>query len=397
MLKIVIDVTPIDAKPSGVGLYTLNLIKALSKLENKESFKLGLAYQFRLKNWLKIKLKLSTKEFPQSIEILKNNCDFYEISLPVKFSNIAIEYFPEFFPLYIENMIEGNNIFHGTNYTVYPFKGLTKIINIYDLAFIKYPSYIDSVVQNYAKIVKKCLTWTDIIITISESSKKDIINYLNFPEEKIFVTPLASRYNINYLDNIDQEKEIDNINYDFSKPYLLFVSTIEPRKNITGIIKAFNYLKEKYKIQHQLVLIGRKGWKFEPIFQEIETSPYNSEIHHLNYLNDKHLAIFYSKAEVFVYPSFYEGFGLPVLEAMTLGTPVVTSNTSSIPEVAGDGAILINPDEILELAEGILKVISDQKIKQDLIIKGRKQSQNFSWEKTAKETLKAYQQLTINN
>ncbi|MGC1247731.1 MAG: glycosyltransferase family 1 protein, partial [Spirulinaceae cyanobacterium] len=185
----------------------------------------------------------------------------------------------------------------------------------------------------------------------------------------------------------------DEINYDLSHPYLLFVSTIEPRKNITTLIAAFNYLKEKHKIDHNLLLVGRKGWRYQPIFQAIANSPWNKHIYHLDYLSDELVALLYKKADVFVYPSHYEGFGLPVLEAMTLGTPVVTSNTSSLPEVAGDAALLVNPNDPIELAESILKVISDRKLRDNLIQKGQKRAKLFSWERTAKETLKAYKSL----
>ncbi|PHM07757.1 hypothetical protein CK516_25020 [Nostoc sp. 'Peltigera malacea cyanobiont' DB3992] len=168
---------------------------------------------------------------------------------------------------------------------------------------------------------------------------------------------------------------------------------MEPRKNINTIITAFNFLKEKYKIEHQLILIGKKGWNYQPVFAAIENSPWRNQIHHLNYLSNELVALFYSKADVFVYPSHYEGFGLPVLEAMTLGAPVISSNTSSIPEVTGDAAILVDPNNPVQLAEAILKVISDSQLRQELINKGKARAKLFSWERTAKETLNAYRTL----
>jgi glycosyltransferase involved in cell wall biosynthesis len=385
MFKVIIDVTPIDSQPSGVGLYVFNLVEALSKLEYTESFELGLAYQPGLKNWLKGKLN-----FPDNLQLYPN---IYQIPIPVRLSNLFLDYLPQIFPHYLQPILGKPNVFHGTNYTVYPYKNIQKVITIYDLSFIRYPEYTNSVVQQYTKRLIKCLEWTDLIITISESSKQDIINYLKVPAEKIFVTPLASQYNANFLSSLDLDKEVDNINYDFSKPYLLFVSTIEPRKNINAIISAFNFLKQKYKVEHQLVLIGKKGWNYEPIFTAIQNSPCKDEIHHLDYLSNELVALFYSKADVFLYPSHYEGFGLPVLEAMTLGTPVITSNTSSIPEVTGDAAILIDPNDYMQLAEAILQVISDSQLRQNLINKGKIRADLFSWERTAKETLKAYKSI----
>jgi len=385
MLKVVVDATPVAPRPSGVGFYVANLIRALDALQEKENFQLEIVYQPGVKNWLRGNLS-----FPDSLQEYSHR---HMLPIPVRISDLllAIAYKPSL--SYFEKYFGFPDILHGTNYSVYPCNNSLKVMNIYDITFIKYPHYIDSVVKTYTERIKRCLQWTDLVITISESSKKDIIEYLNVKPEKIYVTPLASRYYPDYLSAERVYQLIKQVNYDFSQPYLLFVSTIEPRKNITAIISAFNYLKEKHKIEHKLILIGKKGWNYEPIFTAIENSPWKQEIHHLDYLSDELVALFYSKADVFLYPSHYEGFGLPVLEAMTLGTPVISSQTSSIPEVAGDAALLINPNEPIELAEAILKVISDSQLRQELIDKGKKQAKLFTWERTGRETLKAYKSI----
>ncbi|MEH2389317.1 MAG: glycosyltransferase family 1 protein [Nostoc sp.] len=389
MLKIIVDATPVFPKPSGVGFYVANLIRSLNALQFQEEFQLGIAYQPGLKNWLLGKVAVPN--------CLNEYSHIYILPIPVRVSDLLLtstqvsNLFLYYFQTYFEQCFDYPNILHGTNYSVYPCNNSLKVMNIYDLTFIKYPNYIDSVVKRYAERVKQCLQWTDIVLTISESSRKDIIEYLDVDPKKVYVTPLASRYSPNYLSDKKNIAALEKqVNYDFSKPYLLFVSTIEPRKNINAIIYAFNLLKKKYKIEHQLILIGKKGWNYDPIFAEIESSPWKSQIHHLDYLSDELVALFYSKADVFVYPSHYEGFGLPVLEAMTLGAPVVTSNTSSIPEVSGDAAILIDPNDPVQLAEAILKVISDSQLRQELINKGKARAKLFSWERTAKETLNAY-------
>ncbi|MCP2727786.1 glycosyltransferase family 4 protein [Limnofasciculus baicalensis] len=381
MLKITVDATPISPKPSGVGLYVANLIHSLNSLQTQENFQLGITYQPGLKNWLRRSL-----EFPNSLTPYSHR---YLLPFPVRITNFLLDNFPKLFPLYLEHYLDNPDIIHGTNYTVYPYQNSRKVLTIYDLTFIKYPNYIDSVVKTYSHRIKKCLQWTDLILTISESSKRDIIEYLNIDPNRIHVTPLASRYH----PDIRVIPPTNSINYNFSQPYILFVSTIEPRKNITTLISAFNYLKQTHKIDHQLILIGQKGWHYQPIFTAIENSPYKHHIHHLDYLSDEVVALFYAKADVFVYPSHYEGFGLPVLEAMTLGAPVITSNTSSLPEVTGDAALLINPDDQMHLAEAILKVISDSQLRQQLIEKGKERAKLFSWERTAKETIKAYKSL----
>lgn len=385
MLKVAIDATPITPKPSGVGYYVANLIYALHALQKTEDFQLGISYQPGLKNWL-----VGNSYFPAEFGSYSN---LYMLPLPVRLYNLLVATSCQPALTYFEQYFDNPDLVHGTNYSVYPCKQSLKVMNIYDLSFIKYPQYTDTVVKAYHKQIKKNLQWTDLVLTISESSKKDIVNYLEVEPDKVAVTPLASRY---LSERVVDELE-SSINYDFSRPYLLFVSTLEPRKNIITLVSAFNYLKQKYKIDHNLILIGQKGWHYKPIFKAIAASPYQDCIHHLDYLLDDLVALFYSKADVFVYPSHYEGFGLPVLEAMTLGAPVVTSNTSSLPEVVGDAAILVDPNDVISLAEAILNVISDRTLRSELIIKGKERAKLYSWERTAKETLNAYKTIGANS
>lgn len=386
MFKIVVDVTCIRSKPSGIGIYTLNLINSLDNLQFKENFELGIVYQPSMKNWLN-----GNFSYP---EILASYSKIYLFPIPVTISAL-LSNIPNPLINIFDKYLGNPDILHGTDNVVFPCRNSLKVMTIHDLTCIKYPQYINAIVTSYIYRIKQCLKWTDLILTVSESSKKDIIEYLNVKPEKIYVTPLASRYYPDYLSAEMTHQLEKQVKYDFSQPYLLFVSTIEPRKNITAIIYAFNYLKQKYKIEHNLILIGKKGWNYEPIFATLENSPWKHNIHHLDYLSDELVALFYSKADVFVYPSHYEGFGLPVLEAMTLGVPVVSSQTSSIPEVAGDAALLINPNEPIQLAEAILKVISDSCLRQQLIDKGKEQAKLFTWERTARETLKAYKSIIV--
>lgn len=382
MLKIAIDATPIRQKPSGIGMYVFNLISAFYDLREEEEFHLSIAYQPSLKKWLRGDFSIPP--------LLKQNLEINTLPLPVTISSLLAK-FPNLILPYFERSLGYPDVLHGTDHFVYPCTKSVKVMTIHDLTFIKYPNYVNSIVKTYTNRVKQCLKWSDLIITFSENSKADINYLLGVDQSRIFVTQQASRYPGQYLSLELAEQLQTSIAYDFSNPYLLFVSTIEPRKNINSLISAFNYLKSKHKIDHHLIMIGQKGWNYESIFKNIENSPWQEQIHHLGYLSDQQVALFYSQADVFVYPSYYEGFGLPILEAMTLGSPVVTSNSSSLPEVAGDAALLINPDDFMELAEAILRVISDTKLRQKLIQKGKERAKLFSWKKTARQTLKAYQ------
>ncbi len=373
-MKIAIDATPWMPQPSGMGFYVANLIRALNDLQSAESFDLELIYQPRLQHWLKGDLSLPNHLQPYSNQIRR-------FPVPVRVSNLWIK-FPRSLSSF-ESFFAVSDIFHGTNYTVFPLKKSRRVMTLYDLTFIKYPQYANATVKAYAHRVKQCLKWTDLVLTISEHSKQDICRYLRVDPSRVWVTPLASRYQ---TDNSITESETMHSD----QPYILFVSTIEPRKNITTLIDAFDDLKQKYQLDHQLVLIGQKGWLYQPIFERIARSPFHRSIHHLSYLSDQLVAQYYANADVFVYPSYYEGFGMPVLEAMTLGAPVITSNVSSLPEVAGDAAILVDPSDRSALAESILNVISDRELRNQLIQKGHDRALLYSWENTAKETLKAY-------
>lgn len=390
MFKVLVDATPISNTPSGVGFYTLNLIRALHLLELQEHLSVDLVYQPGFKNWL-----LGNFSLPESLSHYSN---IYLLPVPARLS-ILLGSFPNPFVDYLESYLKGPKIIHGTNYSVYPSQKSLKVMTIHDLTFVKYPHFVDSVVKTFKKRVQKCLTWTDLIITVSESSKRDIVEYLEVAPEKIHVTPLASKFfsvtsfDISPKSHEEKKPNEEELRFTFSNPYILYVSTIEPRKNVIGLIKAFNYLKDKFHIEHELVLVGKKGWSYEPVFRTIAESSWREQIHYLDYLSDDALPLLYANADVFAYPSYYEGFGLPVLEAMTLGTPVVTSNTSSLPEVVGDAAVLIDPQDPFHLADGLLKVISSPSLRNELIRKGKAQAALYSWERTAKETLKAYRSL----
>ncbi len=380
MVKILVDATPIRDKPSGIGIYTINLIQALSSLQKQENLAIEIYYQPSFKKWLKGDFSLP--------EILTEFLPCQTLPLPVTLTNFLGKYAPFLLNNYFDQYLDNPNIIHGTDHFVYPYKKALKIMTIHDLSFIKYPEYAPKIVKNnYKNRIENCLKWTDLIITFSESTKQDINQIFNFPETKIFITPQASRYE-NLKINLST-----TTNYNLNHPYLLFVSTFEPRKNIINIIKAFNHLKQTKKIDHNLILIGQKGWQYQPIFEAINNSQFRDNIYHLGYLSDQEVALFYQNAEVFIYPSYYEGFGLPVLEAMSLGAPVITSNISSLPEVAGDAAILINPHNYQELADAILQVIKNSELRNNLIEKGKNRAKLFSWENTAKHTINTYKYL----
>ncbi|MGC1394039.1 MAG: glycosyltransferase family 1 protein, partial [Coleofasciculaceae cyanobacterium] len=211
MLKVVVDATAIQQKPSGVGLYVANLIHSLHQLQDQENFQLGISFQPGFKSWLRGNLAVP--------ELINQYNNIHILPLPVKLSNLFVSLSPN--PLisnYFDRCFGHPDIIQGTNYSVYCCHSKS-ILNIYDLSFIKYPDYTDSVVKTYEKRLKHCLKWTDLVITISENSKQDIVKYLGVKPEKVYVTPLASRYYPEYLADQPTEQIVNSTNYDFSNPY----------------------------------------------------------------------------------------------------------------------------------------------------------------------------------
>lgn len=394
-MKICLDTTPVTPQPSGVGLYILNLAEELVRQQSDQGLELFLSYQPKLINWLR-----GAWHFPPQLQSYANK---KILPIPVRLSNLLLRDRTGLVGRGLTQYLGSPDIIHGTNYSVYPLSHGCRVMTIYDVSFGLYPEYATSVSKAYLESVQRCLKWTDLVITISESSKRDIVDCFEFPEDQVWVTPLASRYAITALTEkqtteshrrlIEWSQQQTSHSIDFKQPYILFVGTLEPRKNITTIIQAFNQLKSSFKVEHQLLLVGRKGWLYEPIFDAIHQSPHRQHIHHLDYVSESLMVDLYKKATVFVYPSHYEGFGLPVLEAMSLGCPIVSSNTSSIPEVAGNAAMLVSPQDSDALAHAIQQLIDQPALRQQYIQAGYKQATNFSWTRTAQSTIAAYYSL----
>jgi glycosyltransferase involved in cell wall biosynthesis len=190
--------------------------------------------------------------------------------------------------------------------------------------------------------------------------------------------------------SIDNFREKNNLKRDF----ILYVGTLEPRKNITGLINAYRLFKDMTPyLNYALVIGGGKGWMYSDIFELIEKLSLMNDVIFLGYVQDKELPILYNAAKLFVYPSLYEGFGLPVLEAMACGVPVITSNTSSLPEIVADAGIMLDPLDINALAKAMHNVLMDDSLRHSLIEKGLKRAENFSWEKTAAMTMNIYRKV----
>jgi len=215
------------------------------------------------------------------------------------------------------------------------------------------------------------------IIVPSESTKRDLTKHYSVSENKIMVIFIPVKYTSVKISKVGNKVK-------FSFPYILNINTIEPRKNISSLIMAFNELKKENHISHKLVICGELGWRYKSILNLVKNLKLEKEIIFMGYVTEEEKKYLYTKADVFVYPSLYEGFGIPVLEAQIYGCPVVASNTSSIPEVLGDGGIKINPCRVDEIKKGIMKIIINNDLRKKLIKMGFKQSKKYTDESLIK-------------
>ncbi|MFA5925707.1 MAG: glycosyltransferase family 1 protein [Parcubacteria group bacterium] len=239
-------------------------------------------------------------------------------------------------------------------------------------------------------VIKNSCKWAKKIITVSENTKRDLGRLYEVPEKKM--TVIYEGINSEASDKISNPK-FKNSKYEIpDRKYFFFVGRLEERKNICGLIEAFDILKNKYKVPHKLVLAGKFGYGEKEIRNKIESSRHKKEIILPGYVFNKEKFWLMGNADAFLFPTLYEGFGLPILEAQSAGTPVVTSNISSMPEVAGDSAVLVDPKNPNEIAEAAYRLISNESYKNDIIKKGYDNIKRFSWEKCAENIAD-----TINN
>ena len=256
------------------------------------------------------------------------------------------------------------------------------VVTVHDVAFLTYPDSFSSLFRSYYQwLVPKVIHRADKIITISQASKKEIIKYYPFAKNKIGVISLGLDNSFHLLPNIEKKNQI------------LYVGSLNTRKNFTSVIKAFDLLPYH---QYQLVIVGNfsSNFQLDKTTQNLlENAKRNPNIKFKSHISDNELILLYNESKLFLFPSFYEGFGLPPLEAMACGTPVITSNLSSMPEVCGDAAIYIDPHSVEDISQKIQTVLNNEALQQKLINKGLKHIKQFTWEKTTDEHIKVFKEV----
>ncbi|EKD56576.1 MAG: group 1 glycosyl transferase [uncultured bacterium] len=362
---------------SGVGRYSFNLIKNLLEIDNQNDYLLFINYyRNRLEKEKKINELVSNNK---KVKIITNHL-FGKIKDKIWFN-------PLISPI---NLYFGKlDLYHATCFQAFPKKigDIKSVVTIHDLTYLVDKNYHQNLSNYYKKITINAVKKANTIITDSNATKNDLIKYFKTDSSKIQTIYLG-------IDNKFKpasSKEILEFKnkYTNGSEYILSVGTLEPRKNFPKLIEAYQQLPVAIQNQYKLLVIGKSGWG------EINQIT-NSQIIFTGFLSDEELITAYSGANVFVYPSLYEGFGFPPLEAMACGTPVITSNVSSLPEVVGNAAELINPYIVSEITKAIEKILINKDFANTLIKKCFAQSDKFTWSKTAQQTLEIYNRLDLN-
>jgi glycosyltransferase involved in cell wall biosynthesis len=285
------------------------------------------------------------------------------------------------------------DVLHSPDF-IPPFRRNCKsVITIHDLNFLLYPHFLTPQSASYYGQIDQAVRKCDHIIAVSESTKRDVVRLTGAREDKITVVYEAAHPIFRPIDDhaaLAAVKERLGINRD----YLLFVSTIEPRKNVPTLLLAFKRLLDSYHSPVNLVLAGEKGWLFKEVFALVEKLELQGRVQFLGRVSPDDLLGLYNAAKLLVHPAFYEGFGLPPLEAMACGTPVVVSNTSALPEIVGDAALLVDPTDVDGMAVAIWRVLCDESLQRQMREKGLRRARRFSWKKAALETLNIYHRLS---
>lgn len=380
-MNIGIDIRPLLTKnKTGVGEYTFELLNAIFKsdLENQYFLFYNAAKNYSLENlpWKQNNIHYIGTHYPNKI-----------FNLGLVFGLIKID---QFIPEKIDCWYAPNLNFLNLNPST-PF-----VLTIHDLSFELFPEFYTFKQFLWHKIIgskKQCQRASSIIVP-SENTKRDLINYYQIPKEKIQVIypGINNEFSLDST-TLAQNKTRVLKKYDLPENFILFLGSVEPRKNISTIIRAYEKLPVEINDKYQLLLVGAAGWKNKKIYETASASPLASQIKFIGYIPSEEKPIFYQSSSLFIFDSFYEGFGFPLIEAMGMGTPTITANRSSLPEISANASYMVNPNKITDLTQAIKTLLTDQEIRNFYIKKGHTVAKNYSWEKSALAWMKTVGEL----
>ncbi len=290
-----------------------------------------------------------------------------------------------------DGLLPDVDLFHATEHLLPPFRHVRSVLTVHDLIYILYPEYHLPMNYHFLRLMMpRFARRADAIIAISECTRRDLVRLWHIPEEKIRVIyeGIDARFR-----PVADPPALDGVRRRYGLPdrFALYVGTIEPRKNLPALFEAW----AKLHAPLPLVIAGKRGWLYQETFARVEALGVTDRVHFTGYVADEDLPALYSAADLFVFPSLYEGFGLPVLEAMACGTPVVTSTGGALPEVAGDAALLADPQDVDALADALQRLLASKPLRDEYRDRGFARARMFSWSRTAEETLALYRRTLL--
>lgn len=377
-MNIGIDVRSLlEKERSGVGEYVFQLLDALFGIDKENQY-------FIFYNSFRKVADSPPKEWRNL-----SNVHFCGFSWPNKILNFCFKFLR--WPKIDKLMRQKIDIFFIPNLNFISLsRGVKKIITVHDLSFLRYPKFFSRKRRLWHWFVnpRKSIRGADKVIAVSENTKRDVMKLCGVAPEKIEVIYSGVGGGKDILDIEETNKK-----YSLPENFILSLGTLEPRKNIEGLIRSFEIFKQSGKQQAancKLVIVGPKGWLYKKILACAEKSSARDDIKFINYISPEEKLVFYKLAKLFVYPSFYEGFGFPPLEAAAAGTPVIISTASSLSEVMGGAALMVDPYNPAEIAKVMAECLADENLRRDLILKGKAQAAKFSWERCAREVLTTF-------
>lgn len=366
-MRIGIDARLVYYRQAGISQYTLRLLEQLAAIDPDDEFTVLQSRKDR-------STLIHQPNFRQHLLWTPPHHRLEQLALPLEIAplDLHVLHSPDFIPPFRRNC--------------------RSVITIHDLNFLLYPHFLTPESARYYGQIDQAVRNCDHIIAVSESTKRDIIRLTGAPEHKITVVYEAAHPIYRPLQDAQLCQAVKD-KFEICGDFVLFVSTIEPRKNVPTLLMAYKQLLDNYRAPVTLALGGEKGWLFDEVFALVEKLGLQERVRFLGRVSPEDLLGLYNAAKLLVHPAFYEGFGLPPLEAMACGTPVIVSNTSSLPEVVGDAAMLVEPTDADGLAVAIWRVLSDNGLRKQMVHKGLQRARLFSWEKAAQETLAIYRRL----
>ncbi len=353
----------------GIGSYVRNLVESIARRPEAR------AYDFRI--YVRGEDRAALPELPGNFTVVEEDSPGYSISELTRFAWRLLR--------------DRLDLFHATHYVIPPLARARAVVTIHDIIHVLYPQFLPNrAALIYARVmIRRALKRADRILTVSYNSKRDLVDYFGIPPARIDVVynGVASQFR---ADVPRAERDRVAARYGLPRPYLLFLGGEKPHKNVRNVIRAFAEARRERALPHALVLAGpmpRNRNRVEALISALEL---DSCVHRPGIVPEEDLPGLYSGADAFLYPTLYEGFGLPVIEAMACGVPVLTSSTSALQEVAGGYAYLVDPIDVSAIARGIVALATDPARRAEFADLGRRRARDFSWDRAAEQTLKIY-------